>query len=255
MTLRKSTALIFMLVIMLFTAGMGGSDEAADEAAYTLSIPSDTYSLPYVYTTGYVVQFFINGHKSANSVSQTVGVTVNYNNTVPWGQHMDSITYTAQAVYLPIDIGTHRSLRKQLGGFYQACPGIYVPSGKTLAIKGSGFLLATTSKGDGHPAGCDNCGNITITNGVNVSVYRGNMVTHSIGVGYSGSCGTVTIQGTVYSIMIRTKIVLLALLAALWAVQALCGPILISGFEIIHLKAWTIQQDVSFRNPQAQYCS
>ena len=114
-------------------------------------------------------------------------------------------------------------------GFYEEYPGIYIPSGSTLTIKGSGSLNA---RNNGYAAGigggwgfhCGNivieggtinatgtnaasigggrgadCGYITITNGVtNVTVYsNSDNVISNIGRGPSGSCGTVTIGGNV----------------------------------------------------------
>ena len=110
-------------------------------------------------------------------------------------------------------------------------PGIYVPKGKTLTIKGSGYLYAEPHNGGagiggyygtdcgniiidggsidarGH-GGCpgigahedQSCGNITITkNVISVTAQSKPSGTPSIGLGYEGStCGTITIGGTVY---------------------------------------------------------
>ena len=54
--------------------------------------------------------------------------------------------------------------------------------------------------------------------------------------------------------MIRTKIALLALLASLWAVPALCSNIHIPGQGSINLKAGQLPQEVSFHNPQENSC-
>lgn len=115
-------------------------------------------------------------------------------------------------------------------GFYVNYPGIYVPSGKTLTIQGSGSLDASSN---GHGAGigggfnlaCGNitieggnitatggayaagigggngadCGDITITKGVTeVTATKGENAPNSIGAGgNSGNIGTVTIGGNV----------------------------------------------------------
>lgn len=110
-------------------------------------------------------------------------------------------------------------------GFYTDYPGIYVPSGKTLTIKGDGWLTARSNGdwaagiGGGNQINCGNivieggeitatatyaacigggcegnCGNITIKNTVSqVSVSRSTSDGHIIGKSYNGSCGTVTI--------------------------------------------------------------
>ena len=118
-------------------------------------------------------------------------------------------------------------------GFHSYSPGINVPAGKTLTIQGNGSLTASST---GFAAGigggsiytnCGNiiidggtitahggaysaaiggsyntsCGNITITNNVNsVTVTKRSSAPYSIGAGPGGTCGTVTIGGTVGAI-------------------------------------------------------
>ena len=111
-------------------------------------------------------------------------------------------------------------------GYYEDYPGIYVPVGSTLTIKGDGSLDASSNGyGAGIGAGFDtscgnirieggtvnaiggqysagigaswggNCGDITITMGVtSVTATKGS---NSIGAGDGGTCGTVTIGGVV----------------------------------------------------------
>ncbi|MBQ6746487.1 MAG: hypothetical protein IJR07_05530 [Bacteroidaceae bacterium] len=113
-------------------------------------------------------------------------------------------------------------------GFYEY-PGIYVPQGKTLTIKGDGSLNAigntyTAGIGAGWGPGCGNiiitggtinatggqhsagigggfggdCGNIIITSGVtSVTATKGEKSNYSIGAGVKSYCGTVTIGGKV----------------------------------------------------------
>ena len=117
-------------------------------------------------------------------------------------------------------------------GFFENYSGIYVPSGSTLTIKGSGSLTAHgRSLGAGIGAEyhipCGNivieggtinayggwlaagigganqatCGYITITDGVTkVYAESGASDVDAIGAGYYSSCGTVTIGGTVGAI-------------------------------------------------------
>ena len=83
-------------------------------------------------------------------------------------------------------------------GFYLNNPGIYVPSGKTLTIQGSGSLDATGRNmaagiGGGKSGSCGNIvikgGNITATGGVQAA---------GIGGGFmNGTCGTITITSDV----------------------------------------------------------
>lgn len=120
-------------------------------------------------------------------------------------------------------------------GFYEDWPGIYVPDGSTLTIKGDGTLIASPYDGgteDSYGAGigggfdmdCGNikieggiifatggtgaagiggaesmegatCGDITISGGTVVAT--GGMYAPGIGGGNSGFCGTITIKKTV----------------------------------------------------------
>ena len=113
-------------------------------------------------------------------------------------------------------------------GGYRSLPGVTVPKGKTLTIRGSGTLIAG-SKGDGAGIGagywdCGNiiieggtiiatggnnsagigggiyvsCDNITITDGVtSVTATAGAGAPYSIGSGSNSTVGTVTIGGVV----------------------------------------------------------
>ena len=123
-------------------------------------------------------------------------------------------------------------------GFYEYYSGIHVPEGRTLTIKGSGELTASSNGsaagiGGGFRISCGNividggtitaiggtyaagiggggkakCGNITITDNIaKVTAVKGTAVkqkyaaTHSIGAGNGGSCGTVKIGWAVGAI-------------------------------------------------------
>ena len=111
-------------------------------------------------------------------------------------------------------------------GFSDEYPCIYVPSGKTLTIQGTGSLSARnagmgagigggmlincgnivinsgniTAEGGSRGAGIGggahaSCGNITITSGVTSVRAAAGSGANSIGAGYEGTCGTVTIGG------------------------------------------------------------
>ena len=112
-------------------------------------------------------------------------------------------------------------------GFHYHYPGIHIVSGKTLTIRGSGSLTASsngrgTGIGGGWQIDCGNivieggtinagggflssgigsgytasCGNITITDGVtSVTAAKGGSAPYSIGAGDYGKCGKVTIGG------------------------------------------------------------
>ena len=80
-------------------------------------------------------------------------------------------------------------------GFYYEYPGIYVPEGKKLTIKGSGSLTASSN---GYGAGIGgswgiSCGNIEIQDGVITAT--GGYGCAGIGSGNGSACGTITISG------------------------------------------------------------
>ena len=81
-------------------------------------------------------------------------------------------------------------------GFYENYPGIQAgPTGKTLTIKGTGSLEASSNgygAGIGGGYGID-CGNIIIEGGTITAT--GGMAAAGIGSGDSRSCGTITISG------------------------------------------------------------
>ena len=80
-------------------------------------------------------------------------------------------------------------------GFFQYQPGIYVPSGKTLTIKGSGSLDAS-SNGEGAGIGCaarDDCGNVVIESGTITAT--GGSGAAGVGAARSGSAGDIKIIG------------------------------------------------------------
>ena len=86
-------------------------------------------------------------------------------------------------------------------GFNDGYPGIFVPSGRTLTITGSGTLYALgheNGAGIGSGAGAyenpSSCGDITIKNSVTHVHATNGAGAKSIGEGQYSNCGTVTIE-------------------------------------------------------------
>ncbi len=80
-------------------------------------------------------------------------------------------------------------------------PGVYVPEGKTLTIRGNGSLTATAieAAGIGTSYGPSStysrCGNIVIAGGIVTANHEGRYAGTGIGSGIYGSCGDITITG------------------------------------------------------------
>ncbi len=77
-------------------------------------------------------------------------------------------------------------------------PGIYVPSGKTLIINGTGSLTAQSSVGDAAGIGAGGglqCGNIVIQSGKITAIAGAEDRGAGIGGAYNANCGNITISG------------------------------------------------------------
>ena len=130
-------------------------------------------------------------------ISIADGAVVTLNNVTidgenDWEYKWAGITCQGNATIILAE-GTTNNVK----GFYADCPGIYVPKGSTLTIRGSGALNASSPR-YGRAAGIGggyrgSCGDITISGGnVTASAEEGGA---GIGSGYEGSCGTITISG------------------------------------------------------------
>ena len=137
-------------------------------------------------------------------ISIAAGATVTLNGVNIIGIHEDDdahkhagITCLGDATIILAD-GTENTVK----GFHQHFPGVFVPSGNTLTIKGgtsgTGKLIAS-SNGDGAGIGggsstaIPNCGNIVIQGGV-IEATGGNNCA-GIGGGLETICGNITISG------------------------------------------------------------
>lgn len=161
-------------------------------------------------------------------ISIANGATVTLRNATINGVHNDA--YQWAGINPKGDATIVLEGSNSVRGFSRHYPGIHVPQGKTLTIKGSGSLTATSNDlgeagiGGGWKINCGNirieggtinavgkhsapgigggilgsCGTITITDGVtSVTATKGGYAPYSIGAGADGSCGTITIGGKV----------------------------------------------------------
>ena len=91
----------------------------------------------------------------------------------------------------------------EVKGFNKRYPGIHVPTGNTLTIKGGGRLKAM-SNGEGAGIGGGNgiaCGNIVIESGYIEAIGGSNAA--GIGSGQGANCGTITIKSDVAELIAK----------------------------------------------------
>ena len=135
----------------------------------------------------------------AYKVSIADGATVTISNATIIGVNDDGkdwagITCEGNATIILEDANTVK-------GFYEDYPGIYVPAGKTLTIRGGGSLAAS-SNGDGAGIGGGyeiDCGDIVIAGGSITAT--GGEEAAGIGGGANARCGAITIGGATVTAM------------------------------------------------------
>ncbi len=123
------------------------------------------------------------------------GAVVTLKNAVIYGENNEAykwagITATGDATIVLVASNIVR-------GFHENYPGIFVPEGKTLRIKGNGKLEAGSSGRGAGIGGANyeqiNCGNIEILEGTIRAV--SGMNSAAIGAGGLSECGSITISG------------------------------------------------------------
>lgn len=123
------------------------------------------------------------------------GAVVTLKNAVIYGENNEAykwagITATGDATFVLVASNIVR-------GFHENYPGIFVPEGKTLRIKGNGKLEAGSSGRGAGIGGANyeqiNCGNIEILEGTIRAV--SGMNSAAIGAGGLSECGSITISG------------------------------------------------------------
>ena len=126
--------------------------------------------------------------KIADGATVTLaGVT---NNSITINNDIAGIKCEGDATIILAD-GTTNTLKGRWG-----MPCIYIPSGKTLTIRGGGTLIADNSDNTGAGIGggySQDCGNIVIEGGKITA--KGGSYAAGIGGGNGCSCGTITIKG------------------------------------------------------------
>ena len=138
----------------------------------------------------------LTGTPSSNyKITIADGATVTLNNAIINGtndrdKQWAALTCNGNATIILKDGSTNTTK-----GFYESYPGIFVPSGSTLTIQGTGQLTAS-SNGYGAGIGGEyqiNCGNIDIQGG-NITATGGDAAA-GIGCGCAGKCGNISISG------------------------------------------------------------
>ena len=134
-------------------------------------------------------------------ISIADGATVTLNGVTINGENDESYNWAGITCEGDATIILKDGTTNTVNGFHQNYPGIYVPSGKTLTIKGetagTGSLTAICQDKNGFAAGIggnnvESCGNIVIAGGT-ITATGG--CGAGIGSGPATSCGAITISG------------------------------------------------------------
>ena len=157
-------------------------------------------------TTDFVVQdnSIVTGTLAANvKISIAPGAKVTLKNAVINGT--DDASYKWAGLTCAGDATITLEGENTLKGFWKYYPGLFVPKGKTLTIKGSGSLAANSNGRGAGIGGCyavagssdipkeeGSCGTIVIESGTITAT--GGMAA-GIGCGYGSDCDGVTIKG------------------------------------------------------------
>lgn len=136
-------------------------------------------------------------------ISIADGATVTLDGVTIKGTHGPNYTWAGLTCVGDATIILKDGKTNTIKGFNQDYPGIYVPDGSTLVIKGetlgTGSLDASSKQGAGIGGGYNgpnyslHCGNITISGG-NVTA-TGGRTAAGIGGGNAATCGNITISG------------------------------------------------------------
>ena len=217
------------------TVTIDGKTGAISQSPYTFATTDFDVDEEYVVDLGTLTEDYtvfdgdvLTGTLAKNvKISIASGATVMLRNATINGVNNDAYKWaglTCRGNATIVLAGTN-SVR----GFHEQYPGIHIPQGKTLTIKGKGTLNASGNGSQGgagiggaYKLNCGNirieggtinatgghgcagigagslasCGTITITSGVtSVTATKGGYAPYSIGPGNHGTCGTVTIGG------------------------------------------------------------
>lgn len=172
----------------------GGSEEPS-AAAWDGDLSKLTADATEDYATATDGMTIFNTLPSGVNVKVSIadGATVTLKNAVINGTNNSS--YKWAGLTLAGDATIILDGENMVKGFYDEYPGIHVPSGKTLTIKGDGTLNASSNSwGAGIGGGYHlACGNITIEDGTITAT--GGTYAAGIGGGSSALCGKITITG------------------------------------------------------------
>lgn len=147
----------------------------------------------YTATNGKILTGTLNGETQPYKINvNTAGATVTLRNASINGKNNSSYGWAG------IECENNTTLviegANSVTGFCEDYPGIFIASGKTLAIEGNGSLdVSSNGWGAGIGSHDDDCGNIVITSGT-ISA-TGGIWMAGIGCGYAQNCGDITISG------------------------------------------------------------
>lgn len=178
------------------------------------------------------------GKTSSAKLAIEDGATVTLDGVTILGEDKESLLYPGIACKGDVTIILASGSENIVRGWNVDYPGIHVPKGKTLTIRGDGKLTASSN---GYGAGIGggvyiNCGNIRIEGGTIIA--QGGMGAAGIGGGYGASCGDITITTGVTSVTASTDGYANSIGAGYGDAEtpSSCGKVTIGGVETGSIK-------------------
>ena len=167
--------------------------------AKAAAIDLSTLTADYEAQNGDVLTGKLNGETQPYKITIAAGATVTLDGVTINGE--DDFDYSWAGITCEGDATIILKGTNTVTGFYEDYPGIHVLENKTLTIKGTGSLDASSNDYGAGIGGCwnpnkdsnKNCGNITIKGGTVKAT--GGKRGAGIGGGCNGSCGSITISG------------------------------------------------------------
>ena len=219
---------------------MPATDGDAEETAAGV-VDLGTLTADYVAPDGVTLTGTLEGIAQPYTIFIAAGATVTLDNAIINGVNSNKCTWAGITCEGDATIILKEGSNNYVKGFNESYPGIYIPVGKTLTIKGDGSLEAHSNGGAAGIGGGSNginCGNIDIQGG-NITAYGGYYAAciGSGGVSMSNPsatrCGNISISGGTVTTASNGEVGTYFAAGIGCGRWASCGDITISGGTVI----------------------